>query len=217
MKKLFFALIAVASLMSVFACFNREGHGGFNFIYADSILGSEVDTACFDSCEDCSVVADSGYYPVADSGYYVVADSCFTDTMFSNDFTPSLNDIRFSGWTEEDWWDNDYIKALRAYLDEFQAGRIEDEELMPYKDKINCQFVVGQIGQFFDGGVFIDIIFLDLPNRVFSSWVYSYVDGETNVITGYEVKSVTIQEELTEISKEEILNDVKEDPNLKLW
>lgn len=209
MKKLFFALIAVASLMSVFACFNREGHGGFNFIYADSILEFEVDTACFDSCEVSSVLADSGYY--------VVADSCFTDTMFSNDFTPSLNDIRFSGWTEADWWDNNYIKALRAYLDEFQAGRIEDEELAPYKDKINCQFVVGYIGQFLGGGAFIDIIFLDLPNRVFSSWVYSYVDGETNVITGYEVKSVTIQEELTEISKEEILNDVKEDPNLKLW
>lgn len=217
MKKLFFALIAVASLMSVFACFNREGHGGFNFIYADSILGSEADTACFDSCEVSSVVADSGYYPVADSGYYVVADSCFTDTMFSNDFTPSLNDIRFSGWTEEDWWDNNYIKALRAYLDEFQAGRIEDEELAPYKDKINCQFVVGYIGQFLDGGVFIDIIFLDLPDRVFSSWVYSYVDDETKMITGYEVRDVTIKEELIENSKEEILNDVKENPKFKLW
>lgn len=209
MKKLFFALIAVATVMSVFACFYRVGQGGFNFINADSILEFEVDTACFDSCEVSSVVADSGYYPVA--------DSCFTDTMFSNDFTPSLNDIRFSGWTEEDWIDNDYIKALRAYLDEFQAGRIEDEELAPYKDKINCQFVVGYIGQFLGGGAFIDIIFLDLPNRVFSSWVYSYVDEETNVITGYEVRSVTIQEELIEISKEEILNDVKEDPNLKLW
>ena len=203
MKKLFFALIAVATVMSVFACFNREGAtGNSNFINADSILEFEVDTACFDSCEVSSVVADSGYYPVADFFY--------TDTI-------SLNDIRFSGWTEEDWWDNNYIKALRAYLDEFQAGRIEDEELAPYKDKINCQFVVGYIGQFLGGGAFIDIIFLDLPNRVFSSWVYSYVDGETNVITGYEVMSVTIQEELTEISKEEILNDVKEDPNLKLW
>lgn len=202
MKKLFFALIAVATVMSVFACFYRVGQGGFNFINADSILGSEADTACFDSCEVDSVVADSGYYAVADSFY--------TDTI-------SLNDIRFSGWTEEDWWDNDYIKALRAYLDEFQAGRIEDEELAPYKDKINCQFVVGYIGQFLGGGAFIDIIFLDLPDRVFSSWVYSYVDGETNVITGYEVRSVTIQEELIEISKEEILNDVKEDPNLKLW
>ena len=202
MKKLFFALIAVATVMSVFACFYRVGQGSFNFINADSILEFEVDTACFDSCEVDSVVADSGYYAVADSFY--------TDTI-------SLNDIRFSGWTEEDWWDNDYIKALRAYLDEFQAGRIEDEELAPYKDKINCQFVVGYIGQFLGGGAFIDIIFLDLPNRVFSSWVYSYVDGETNVITGYEVRSVTIQEELIEISKEEILNDVKEDPNLKLW
>ena len=134
-----------------------------------------------------------------------ISDSFYTDTMFSNDFTPSLNDIRFSGWTEEDWCDNDYIKALRVYLDEFQAGRIEDEELAPYKDKINCQFVVGYIGQFLGGGAFIDIIFLDLPNRVFSSWVYSYVDEETNVITGYEVRSVTINEELIENTREEIL------------
>ena len=209
MKKLFFALIAVATVMSVFACFNREGHGGFNFIYADSILEFELDAMSLDSCEIDTVVADSGYYAVADSFY--------TDTMFSNDFTPSLNDIRFSGWTEEDWCDNDYIKALRAYLDEFQAGRIEDEELMPYKDKINCQFVVGQIGQFLGGGAFIDIIFLDLPDRVFSSWVYSYVDEETNVITGYEVRSLTINEELIENTREEILNVVKENPKFKLW
>ena len=209
MKKLFFALIAVATVMSVFACFNREGHGGFNFIYADSILEFELDAMSLDSCEIDTVVADSGYYAVADSFY--------TDTMFSNDFTPSLNDIRFSGWTEEDWCDNDYIKALRAYLDEFQAGRIEDEELAPYKDKINCQFVVGYIGQFLGGGAFIDIIFLDLPNRVFSSWVYRYVDEETNVITGYEVRSVTINEELIENTREEILNVVKENPKFKLW
>lgn len=209
MKKLFFALIAVATVMSVFACFNREGHGGFNFIYADSILEFELDAMSLDSCEIDTVVADSGYYAVADSFY--------TDTMFSNDFTPSLNDIRFSGWTEEDWCDNDYIKALRVYLDEFQAGRIEDEELAPYKDKINCQFVVGYIGQFLGGGAFIDIIFLDLPNRVFSSWVYSYVDEETNVITGYEVRSVTINEELIENIREEILNVVKENPKFKLW
>ena len=146
-----------------------------------------------------------------------ISDSFYTDTMFSNDFTPSLNDIRFSGWTEEDWCDNDYIKALRVYLDEFQAGRIEDEELAPYKDKINCQFVVGYIGQFLGGGAFIDIIFLDLPNRVFSSWVYSYVDEETNVITGYEVRSVTINEELIENTREEILKVVKENPKFKLW
>lgn len=209
MKKLFFALIAVATVMSVFACFNREGHGGFNFIYADSILEFELDAMSLDSCEIDTVVADSGYYAVADSFY--------TDTMFSNDFTPSLNDIRFSGWTEEDWCDNDYIKALRVYLDEFQAGRIEDEELAPYKDKINCQFVVGYIGQFLGGGAFIDIIFLDFPNRVFSSWVYSYVDEETNVITGYEVRSVTINEELIENTREEILNVVKENPKFKLW
>ena len=202
MKKLFFALIAVATVMSVFACFNREGHGGFNFIYADSILEFELDAMSLDSCEIDTVVADSGYYAVADSFY--------TDTI-------SLNDIRFSGWTEEDWCDNDYIKALRVYLDEFQAGRIEDEELAPYKDKINCQFVVGYIGKFLGGGAFIDIIFLDLPNRVFSSWVYSYVDEETNVITGYEVRSVTINEELIENTREEILNVVKENPKFKLW
>ena len=89
MKKLFFALIAVATVMSVFACFNREGHGGFNFIYADSILEFELDAMSLDSCEIDTVVADSGYYAVADSFY--------TDTI-------SLNDIRFSGWTEEDWW-----------------------------------------------------------------------------------------------------------------
>lgn len=38
----------------------------------------------------------------------------------------SLNDIRFEGWKEQDWLDNEYIRALRKYIDAYNKGEIED-------------------------------------------------------------------------------------------
>lgn len=30
--------------------------------------------------------------------------------------TMSLNEIRFNGWSDKDWYDNDYFRELRSYL-----------------------------------------------------------------------------------------------------
>ena len=67
------------------------------------------------------------------------------------------------------------------------------------------------------GGVFIRIIFLDLPTRIFESWVYSYVDEEKEEVTGYEVRGVYPDEEIYDFKKEEILETMKEHPELKAW
>ena len=31
----------------------------------------------------------------------------------------TLNDIRFDGWERSDWLDNEYIRTLRKYLDDY--------------------------------------------------------------------------------------------------
>ena len=36
----------------------------------------------------------------------------------------ALNDIRFAGWGRNEWADNEYIRTLRKYLDEYNSGRI---------------------------------------------------------------------------------------------
>ena len=108
----------------------------------------------------------------------------------------SLNDIRFDGWESEDWLDNDYIRALREYLDDYSKGKIINQELDPYKKHIKGKFIIADIEPYMLGGAFIRIIFLDLPSRIFESWVYSGVNEEKEEVAGYEVRGVHLDKEI---------------------
>lgn len=43
-----------------------------------------------------------------------------TDTISSG---KTLNDIRFKDWDRSDWLDNEYIRTLRKYLDDYPNFR----------------------------------------------------------------------------------------------
>ena len=129
----------------------------------------------------------------------------------------SLNDIRFDGWESEDWLDNDYIRALREYLDDYSKGKIINQELDPYKKHIKGKFIIADIEPYMLGGSFIRIIFLDLPSRIFESWVYSGFNEEKEEVTGYEVRGVHLDKEIYDFKREEILETMKEHPELKAW
>ena len=131
--------------------------------------------------------------------------------------TDSLNTIRFAGWGKKEWLDNEYIRTLRKYLDDYNSGKISNADLDPYREQIKGKFVVGDIRPDLFGGVFIRITFLDMPDRIFGSWVYSSVDKEKGVVESYEVHSISIEEKRTNMTKEEILQLVNEVPELKLW
>lgn len=139
-----------------------------------------------------------------------------SDSLVGEDLE-TLNDVRFKGWGKKEWLDNDYIRTLRNYIDDFQLGKITDDNLFPYKEKIKGEFIVGSIEPTMVGGVFIKIIFIDMPDRVFTAWIYSYVDLETTEITGYDVRNFYIEEDKYDNTKEDILKALKEDPLLKLW
>lgn len=36
-------------------------------------------------------------------------------------YRETLNDIRFAGWTKEDWADNEYIREVRRYIDAYNV------------------------------------------------------------------------------------------------
>ena len=129
----------------------------------------------------------------------------------------SANDIRFGDWKDSDWLDNEYIRTLRNYLDDYNAGNVSNSDLDPYKEQIRGQFVIYNIEPYILGGAFIQITFLDMPNRVFSSWIYSDVDEKEGTVESYEFRSIRIEEEPTDMTKEEILRAVKEMDGLKLW
>lgn len=129
----------------------------------------------------------------------------------------TLNEIRFNGWERSEWLDNEYIRTLRKYLDDYNSGKVCNAKLDPYKEQIKGQFVIYDITPYILGGAYIRITFLDMPNRVFSSWVYSNVDEKKEIVESYEFRSVSIEEETTDMTKEDILQAIKEMDGLKLW
>lgn len=128
-----------------------------------------------------------------------------------------LNDIRFANFTEKDWVDNEYIRCLRKYLDDFNSGNIKDEDLQPYKDKIRGEFVVASSTPYLFGGLLISIMFIDSPDDVFTGWVYSSVDEETETVIDYSVRGIWHEDEKSGFTKEEIFALLKEHPEFKLW
>lgn len=137
-----------------------------------------------------------------------------TDTIGTR---KTLNEIRFDGWERSDWLDNEYIRTLRKYLDDYNNGIVSNPTLDPYKEQIKGQFVVYDINPYLLGGAIIRITFLDMPDRVFSSWIYSNVDEKKEIVESYEFRSISIEEETTDMTKEDILQAVKEMEGLKLW
>lgn len=137
-----------------------------------------------------------------------------TDTIGTR---KTLNEIRFDGWERSEWLDNEYIRTLRKYLDNYNNGLVSNHALDPYKELIKGQFVVYDINPYLLGGALIRITFLDMPDRVFSSWIYSNVDEKKEIVESYEFRSISIEEETTDMTKEDILQAIKEMEGLKLW
>ena len=113
--------------------------------------------------------------------------------------------------------DNEYIRTLRKYLDNYNNGIVSNPALDPYREQIKGQFVVYDINPYLLGGALIRITFLDMPDRVFSSWIYSNVDEKKEIVESYEFRSISIEEETTDMTKEDILQAIKEMEGLKLW
>lgn len=150
----------------------------------------------------------------------VKQDSIIDTTIQAEDTVgtrKALNDIRFDGWGRSDWLDNEYIRTLRKYLDDYNSGKVSNVNLDPYKEQIKGQFVVYDINSYLLGGALIRITFLDMPDRVFSSWIYSNVNEKKETVESYEFRSISIEEEKTDMTKEDILQAIKEMDGLKLW
>lgn len=152
----------------------------------------------------------------------VVDDSVECDSVFEEYQSESLNDIRFENWAEQEWLDNDYIRALRNYLNEIIDGNISEDNIPPeqefinnYKNLFKSKFVIANVAPSLLGGLDIYFIFPDEPTYVFFSNVYSYVNEETRQITGYSVRHIDINTTL-DITKEEFKESIK-DINPKFW
>ena len=127
-----------------------------------------------------------------------------------------LNDIRFENFEEKDWYDNEYFRALRQYLDGFNNGEIEDEQLELYRKDVQGKFAVFCAQPYVGGGMLIELVFIDHPQKMFWAWVYSDVDIRTETIMGYRVFSIS-EHGNNDCTREEILQILREHPENKLW
>lgn len=142
-----------------------------------------------------------------------------TDSQEVSDelYGKSLNDIRFGDWEDGDWLDNDYIREVRRYLDDYNRGVIVDEKMEPYRELVKGKFVIAYSEPFLLGGLFLNIIFLDAPEKIFDTWVYSDVNEDTGAITGYHCYGLQLAGEDSGFTKEMILEIIQEHPEIKLW
>lgn len=179
----------------------------------------EIDGRFYGKCiwyEDCTITLRNVHSDEGGFTLYFEETSPQIDEATENG-AKGLNDIRFDGWSDIDWIDNDYIRALRAYIDDYNRGVISDSTLDQYKDVVKGKFAIGNTEPFIMGGLFIRFMFVDHPNIMFASWVYSDVDEVNEVVTGYHVRSIHFESDEEPFTKEEIIRINKEHPELKFW
>ena len=147
----------------------------------------------------------------------IVAEAIPTNTIEDNANGETLNDIRFAGWGKNEWADNEYIRAVRKYIDAYNSGEIKNPDLDEQKKYIQGKFAIADIQPYIAGGALIYIIFYDNPEQTFSAHVYSDVDEKTRVVSNYECRGLKNENMDLEFSQEDILQFLKECPEHRLW
>jgi hypothetical protein len=155
----------------------------------------------------------------------LIVDTLMVDTAYEDEESQetfrSLNDIRFENFKGKDWVDNDYVRALRRFVNDYRRGKVvADTTRFEWIDKkeLRGKFVILWVEPFLGGGLFLQIAFVDHPMDVYSAWVYSYVDEGREVITGYECRLFKKEEEKSGYkTKKQLLDKMKTIPEIKLW
>ena len=147
----------------------------------------------------------------------ITTDSTECESVEDITYRETLNDIRFAGWTKMEWADNEYIRAVRKYIDDYNSGKIENTDLDEQKKYIQGKFAIADIQPYLTGGALIYIIFYDNPEQTFSAHVYSDVDEKTRVVSNYECRGLKNENMDLEFSQEDILQFLKDCPEHRLW
>ena len=147
----------------------------------------------------------------------IVTDSVKYEPVRDTTYRETLNDIRFAGWTKEDWADNEYIREVRRHIDAYNRGEIQDPNLDEYKEYVQGKFVIGDIKPGLWGGAFMYIVFFDHPEKTFSVLVYSDVDEETRTVSNYTCYGLKLEDFDMGFGQEDILQFLKECPEQRLW
>lgn len=146
-----------------------------------------------------------------------VTEKSDTDVLLNSVAFKPWNEIRFGNWTDKDWYDNDYFRFLRKFIDACYNDEDQCEVFEHYKYALNSKFAIAEATPFVGGGMFIIFVFLDVPNIMFDTCIYSYVNEDTETVEDYEVRHIGIYWDNSGLTKEDILSAIEEHPDNKLW
>lgn len=146
----------------------------------------------------------------------IVADTLDADTTEAK-APESLNDIRFAGWGEKEWLDNEYIRTVRKYINAYNNGDIDDASLDEYKDYIKGKFIMDQIQPWIAGGALIHFTFCNHPEKMFYAIVYSSVNVQTREVYDYQCRGIRLETNESGCTKEDIKQFLKECPEHRMW
>lgn len=187
-----------------------------NFSFKMWSKGLAICLTCVIALSGCRYKVQN-YTEEADTDSVVHADTMHNDTAVYVGSGKGLNDIRFGDFDDNDWLDNEYIRCLRRYLDDYNSGKVQNEELNQYREMVKGKFIIGWAEPFMMGGLILQIIFVDYPDDIFTAWVYSGVDEEKELVLDYETRSIRHEEDKTGYTKDYIMQVIKEHPEYKLW
>ena len=129
-----------------------------------------------------------------------------------------LNAIRFEGWGDKEWLNNNYIRSVRLYLDAYNLRLVKDEGLDKHKAALKGKFCICSIEPFMGGGAWMHIAFVDDTSFSLRFWVYSFVnESDPAAIEGYDVRGSDLVDEPLGISPEEIKEILTQNPHNRLW
>ena len=119
----------------------------------------------------------------------------------------SLNEIRFDGWTDDDFFNNDYLRAFRRYMDAYLQGKEFDETeadpsvLEPYRERLRGKYLVNDVRVFPFGGLLYSLIPIDDAALMLKVWIYSTVEDNGH-INAYLVRYVGVAQDIEEMLRE---------------
>ena len=117
-----------------------------------------------------------------------------------------LNNIRFDGWGEKEWLNNNYIRSVRLYIDAYLLDLVKNEAFDKRKSAMKGKFAIYEILPFPGGGAWLQIVFVKDTSFSLGFWVYSYVgDG----IEGYDIRATDLFDKPLGITSKDLKEDLK--------
>lgn len=202
------ALLILISAVALVAC------GGKGTKVAENVVGSPIDK--YKKYGLTGIAQDSLQFVVESN------EKLSPEVLKMEDV--SLNDLRFYGWEDKDWQENNYIRSIRLFLDYFSSDML-DAKLVEisewtafekYKDDLKGRFVVLDGTSHMLGGLEYYVGMIDNPKIVVSCWVYSFVSNDG--ISGYDIRHFDVQEYNEPVITQEEIEGLKSGKiPLKLW